>query len=167
MIGDYSVADFWNSGVLSNGCIAYGRRGGYFYIDWNGNIMPCVFVPYYVDNVYDLYNHGKSLVNALFSDLMKNGRKWQKEMGHGYDHPDNPNNWLMPCSIRDHYENFYHNILTEDARGESEEAEESRNDNEYYRRLVEYDEKLEELTKDIWENEYMQSEDQEEKVIKK
>ena len=167
MIGDYSVADFWNSGVLSNGCIAYGRRGGYFYIDWNGNIMPCVFVPYYVDNVYDLYNHGKSLVDALFSDLMKNGRKWQKEMGHGYDHPDNPNNWLMPCSIRDHYENFYHKILTEDARGESEEAEESRNDNEYYRRLVEYDEKLEELTKDIWENEYMQREDQEEKVIKK
>ena len=163
----YSVADFWNSGILSNGCIAYGRRGGYFYIDWNGNIMPCVFVPYYVDNVYDLYNKGKSLVGALFSDLMKNGRKWQKEMGHGYDHPDNPHNWLMPCSIRDHYENFYHNILTEDAQGESKEAEESRNDNEYYRRLVEYDEQLEELTKDIWENEYMQSEDQEERLAKK
>jgi len=36
----YCVADFWNSGVLSRGCIAYGRSGGYFYIDWAGNITP-------------------------------------------------------------------------------------------------------------------------------
>ncbi|MFP4621056.1 MAG: radical SAM protein [Bacteroidales bacterium] len=156
----YSVADFWNSGVLSNGCIAYGRRGGYFYIDWNGNIMPCVFVPYYVDNVYDLYNKGKSLVDALFSDIMVNGRKWQSEKGHGYEHPDKPDNWLMPCSIRDHYDNFYRNILTENARGESEEAEEARNDEEYYKRMVEYDKKLKELTKDIWEKKYMQQEDE-------
>jgi MoaA/NifB/PqqE/SkfB family radical SAM enzyme len=157
----YSVADFWNSGMLSNGCIAYGRRGGYFYIDWNGNIMPCVFVPYTVDNVYDLYNKGKSLVDALFSDLMVNGRKWQSEMGHGYQHPDKPENWLMPCSIRDHYDNFRRNILTENASGESEEAEESRSDGEYYRRMVEYDRKLEELTRDIWENEFMQHENEE------
>ncbi|MCF8335323.1 MAG: radical SAM protein [Bacteroidales bacterium] len=157
----YSVADFWNSGVLSNGCIAYGRRGGYFYIDWNGNIMPCVFVPYYVDNVYELYNNGKSLVDALFSDLMKNGRAWQSKMGHGYAHPDHPDNWLMPCSIRDHYDNFRRNILTETAAGESEEAEEARNDEEYYRKLVEYDQELEKLTGDIWEQEYMQYEKEE------
>ncbi|MGM0529724.1 MAG: radical SAM/SPASM domain-containing protein [Bacteroidota bacterium] len=152
----YCVADFWNSGVLVNGCIAYGRRGGYFYIDWNGNIMPCVFVPYYVDNVYDLYNNGKSLVDALFSDFMKNGRKWIREYGQA--HPDNPNNWLMPCSIRDHYDNFRRNILPRHAKGESEEAEESLNDNEYYRRLVQYDKELEELTEDIWEEEYMEKE---------
>ena len=154
----YCVADFWNSGVLVNGCIAYGRRGGYFYIDWNGNIMPCVFVPYFVDNVYDLYNNEKSLVDALFSDFMKNGRKWIREYGQA--HPDNPNNWLMPCSIRDHYDNFRRNILPNHAKGETEEAEESLNDNEYYRRLVQYDKELDELTQDIWEEEYMEKEKQ-------
>lgn len=154
----YCVADFWNSGVLVNGCIAYGRRGGYFYIDWNGNIMPCVFVPYYVDNVYDLYNNNKSLVDALFSDFMKNGRKWIRQYGQA--HPETPNNWLMPCSIRDHYDNFRRNILPGHAKGESEEAEESLNDNEYYRKLVQYDEELKELTEDIWEEEYMEKEKQ-------
>ncbi len=149
---DYCVADFWNSGVLVNGCIAYGRRGGYFYIDWNGNIMPCVFVPYYVDNVYDLYNNGKTLVDALFSDFMKKGREWIRNYGQAYPHE--PKNWLMPCSIRDHYENFRKNILPDRAKGESQEAEETLRNDEYYRRLVQYDRQLEKLTEDIWEEEY-------------
>jgi MoaA/NifB/PqqE/SkfB family radical SAM enzyme len=149
----YCVADFWNSGVLVNGCIAYGRRGGYFYIDWNGNIMPCVFVPYYVDNVYDLYNNGKNLVDALFSTFMKNGRQWI--YNYGQASPENPNNWLMPCSIRDHYANFRENILPDHAKGETKEAEESLKDPNYYKTLVEYDKRLEELTEDIWEKEYM------------
>jgi MoaA/NifB/PqqE/SkfB family radical SAM enzyme len=34
----YFVGDFWNSGAASDGCIAYGRERGYFYVDWNGNI---------------------------------------------------------------------------------------------------------------------------------
>ncbi len=149
----YCVADFWNSGVLVNGCIAYGRRGGYFYIDWNGNITPCVFVPYYVDNVYDIYNNGKSLVDALFSDFMKNGRQWIYNYGQAT--PENPKNWLMPCSIRDHYANFRENILPDRAKGETQEAEESLKDPNYYKTLVEYDKRLEELTEDIWEKEYM------------
>ena len=152
----YCVADFWNSGVLSNGCIAYGRMGGYFYIDWNGNIMPCVFIPYYVDNVYELYNNGKSLVDALFSDFMKNGRKWQRE--YGQSHPKDPENWLMPCSIRDHYDYFCKYILPDHARGENQEAEEALKDDEYYRRLTEYDEELRNLTESIWEEEYMEEE---------
>jgi MoaA/NifB/PqqE/SkfB family radical SAM enzyme len=100
----YCLADFWNSGVLSRGCIAYGRSGGYFYVDWHGNVTPCAFIPYYVDNIYDLYNNGKTLSDALFSDFMKNGRKWQRE--YGLDNCKKPKNWLMPCSIRDHYEIF-------------------------------------------------------------
>jgi len=149
----YCVADFWNSGVLVNGCIAYGRRGGYFYIDWNGNIMPCVFVPYYVDNVYDIYNNDKNLEDALFSNFMKNGRKWIYEYGQA--HPENPQNWLMPCSIRDHYANFRKNILPHHAKGENKEAEESLKDPNYYKALVNYDKKLKNLTEEIWKNEYM------------
>ena len=64
----YCMADFWNSGVLTRGCVAYGRSGGYIYIDWHGNVTPCAFIPYYVDNVYDLYENGKTLSDALVSD---------------------------------------------------------------------------------------------------
>ncbi len=148
----YPLADFWNSGVLSNGCIAYGRAGGYLYIDWNGNIMPCVFVPYYVDNIYDLYNNGKTLADALFSKFMINGRKWQDE--YGYAHRDHPNNWLLPCSIRDHYENFRKSILTEDAKPEDEPAEKIIRSDSYFKALTDYDKELEKLTIPIWKKEY-------------
>ncbi|MCK4408365.1 MAG: radical SAM protein, partial [Bacteroidales bacterium] len=108
----YPVADFWNSGVISNGCIAYGGNCGYIYIDWNGNITPCVFVPYYVDNIYDLYKEGKNLAHATLSVFMKNGRKWQNY------HEKTRKNHLMPCSIRDHYKNFRENIITDKTKPE-------------------------------------------------
>jgi len=149
----YCLADFWNSGVLSRGCIAYGRSGGYFYIDWNGNVTPCAFIPYYVDNIYDLYNNGKTLSDALFSDFMKNGRKWQKE--YGLDNWKEPKNWLMPCSIRDHYEIFRNSVLPKDAKPEDDNAREALKSDEYFEVLKRYDEELEDLTEKIWENEYL------------
>ncbi|MGD8898136.1 MAG: radical SAM protein, partial [Acidobacteriota bacterium] len=30
------IADFWNSATASNGCLAGGRAGGYFHVNWNG-----------------------------------------------------------------------------------------------------------------------------------
>ncbi len=152
----YFIGDFWNSGVASDGCIAYGREGGYIYIDWNGNIMPCVFVPYYVDNVYDLYKEGKTLADALMSDFFVRGRKWQESYGYG---KKKPSNWLAPCSIRDHYENFRKSILPPEAKPEDKNAEEALKDPEYYRRLKEFDEELHKLTEPIWEEEYLEEAD--------
>lgn len=149
----YCIADFWNSGVLSNGCLAYGRGGGYLYIDWNGNIMPCVFVPYYLDNVYDLFKEGKTLADALFSKFFKRGRDWQSK--YCLANPKHAENGLMPCSIRDHYENFRKNILTKDARGENREAEDSLHSKEYYKRLMRFDKEVHKLTDNIWEMEYV------------
>ncbi len=152
----YPVADFWNSSSLSGGCIAYGRWNGYFYIDWNGNIMPCVFVPYYVDNVNDIFSQGKTLADALQSKMFKNGRKWQKD--YGFENPDHRGNILMPCSIRDHYQNFKYNILTPDVKGEDEEAEAVLHDPEYEKMLLEFDEKLEKLTEGIFHEKYLKEE---------
>ncbi len=149
----YCLADFWNSGVLSRGCIAYGRSGGYAYVDWHGNITPCAFIPYYVDNVYDLYNNGGNLADALLSDFMKNGRKWQRE--YGLDNWKKPDNWLMPCSIRDHYEIFRNSVLTKDIKPEDEKAKEALESDEYFEVLKKYDEELEGLTREIWETEYL------------
>ncbi len=149
----YCLADFWNSGVLSRGCIAYGRSGGYAYIDWHGNVTPCAFIPYYVDNIYDLYNNGGTLTDALFSDFMKNGRKWQRE--YGLDNWKKPENWLMPCSIRDHYEIFRNSVLPKNAKPEDEKAKEALESTEYLEVMKNYDQKLKSLTKRIWEIEYL------------
>jgi MoaA/NifB/PqqE/SkfB family radical SAM enzyme len=149
----YCLADFWNSGVLARGCIAYGRSGGYIYVDWHGNVTPCAFIPYYVDNIYDLYNSGKTLSDALFSDFMKNGRKWQCE--YGLDNWKKPNNWLMPCSIRDHYEIFRKSVLPEYAKPEDEKAREALESDEYFQVLKNYDKELADLTEKIWTNEYL------------
>jgi len=149
----YCVADFWNSGVLSNGCIAYGRNGGYLYIDWDGKIMPCVFIPYYVDTVQDLYARGETLATALQSDFFKSGRQWQREYGLGHLH--SPDNWLMPCSIRDNYRAFRDEILPAGILPENEEAAEALASEDYRRTLLAFDAELESLTHRIWNDEYL------------
>jgi len=149
----YCLADFWNSGLLSRGCIAYGRSGGYFYIDWNGNITPCAFIPYYMDNIHDLYKNGQTLADAMFSDLMVNGRKWQNE--YGLKNWKEPRNWLMPCSIRDHYDVFRNSVLPDKAKPEDEKAKEALECDEYFDLLKNYDDELERLTEKIWQDEYL------------
>lgn len=149
----YCLADFWNSGTLARGCIAYGRSGGYAYVDWHGNVTPCAFIPYYVDNIYELYKNGKTLADAMFSDFMKNGRKWQRD--YGLDDWKRPDNWLMPCSIRDHYEIFRNSVLPKEARPEDENAREALESSEYFEILKGYDEELQDLTEKIWKNEYL------------
>jgi MoaA/NifB/PqqE/SkfB family radical SAM enzyme len=149
----YCLADFWNSGVLARGCIAYGRGGGYAYVDWHGNVTPCAFIPYYVDNVYDLYKTGRSLADAMFSDFMKNGRQWQRQ--YGLDDWKKPKNWLMPCSVRDHYEIFRNAILPRSARPEDKNAREALESAEYFELLKNYDKELAGLTEKIWEDEYL------------
>jgi MoaA/NifB/PqqE/SkfB family radical SAM enzyme len=149
----YCVADFWNSGILSNGCIAYGK--GYLYVNWDGKIMPCVFVPYHIDNIKDLHAEGKTITDALFSDLFKNGRKWQCQ--YGLDNPKEACNWLMPCSIRDNYDNFRKNILTKDAKPENDDAKAALEDPEFYDHMVKYDKEVNDLTEPIWKKDYLES----------
>jgi MoaA/NifB/PqqE/SkfB family radical SAM enzyme len=156
----YPVADFWNSGILSDGCIAYGRNGGHFYIDWNGNIMPCVFVPFYEDNVIDLFSKNKKLADALFSKLFINGRKWQDE--YGLSHKEKPDNWIMPCSIKDNFKNFKENILTDSAKPKDEEAKHLADSKEMQEYLEKFDKELQEKSLPIWENEYLEEGSKEE-----
>jgi MoaA/NifB/PqqE/SkfB family radical SAM enzyme len=152
----YPIGDFWNSSSLSNGCIAYGRWSGYFYLDWNGNITPCAFVPYYVDNIKDLYSRDKTLADALQSKLFKNGRKWQKD--YGFENSQHRDNILMPCAIRDHYVHFKQNILTPDAKGEDEDAEAILHDPEYEKMMDDFDQKLQNLTESIFHEKYLKDE---------
>ncbi len=45
------LMDFWNFGTATHGCLAAGRQGGYFYVSWNGDVIPCVFIPYAAANI--------------------------------------------------------------------------------------------------------------------
>jgi len=144
----YFLADFWNSAPMSNGCISSGRPGGYFYIDWNGNIMPCVFVPYYLDNIKEIYGQGKKLEDALFSPLFVKGREWQQSY---LGDRNNPGNMLRPCFYRDHYRTFHQIATSVQAKPENEEAAETIQSSNYYDFMTEFDDDLKNLADPIWE----------------
>lgn len=77
--------DFWNDGPIISGCIAGGRK--YFHINANGDIEPCVFCHFAVDNI-----RRTSLREALNSQFF---RKIREEQG---EHA----NLLRPCMLIDH-----------------------------------------------------------------
>jgi MoaA/NifB/PqqE/SkfB family radical SAM enzyme len=149
------LADFWNNGVLSNGCISAGRPGGYLYIDWNGDISPCAFVPYASDNIYDIYSKGGTLDNALESPFFREIRKWQDEYGYRRI-SEETDNWLCPCVIRDHFELLKGAVTRCGSRPLNKEAAIAMHDDDYHRGMVQYGEEIKKLTKPIWKSEYLE-----------
>jgi len=81
------VADFWNDGEATQGCIAAGRN--YFHINAAGDVEPCAFIHYSNVNIKDC-----SLVEALRSPLFKAYQRNQ---------PFNSNH-LRPCPLIDNPE---------------------------------------------------------------
>ncbi|HOP41867.1 MAG TPA: SPASM domain-containing protein, partial [Geobacteraceae bacterium] len=81
------MIDFWNDGPIISGCIAGGRK--YFHINANGDIEPCVFCHFAVDNI-----RRTSLKEALRSPLFQKIR--QRQGSH--------ENLLRPCMLIDHPE---------------------------------------------------------------
>ncbi len=79
-----AIADFWNDGELTRGCIAGGNS--YFHINARGDVEPCAFVHFAVDNIRD-----KSLKEVLRSQLFTEYRKRQPFS----------DNMLRPCPIID------------------------------------------------------------------
>lgn len=79
--------DFWNDGPIISGCIAGGRK--YFHINANGDIEPCVFCHFAVDNI-----RRTSIRDALASPFFNRIRQRQGEH----------ENLLRPCMLIDHPE---------------------------------------------------------------
>jgi len=79
------IVDFWNDGPIISGCIAGGRK--YFHINANGDIEPCVFCHFAVDNI-----RRTTLKEALRSPLFRTIRVRQGEH----------ENLLRPCMLIDH-----------------------------------------------------------------
>ncbi len=147
------IADFWNSGTASNGCIAAGRN--YLYIDWNGKVMPCVFTPYSPVNILDVYREGGTLDDVFDQPYFQAIRKWQEEYALEKERPEEYGNWLLPCQIRDHHKVGRELIDKYHAVPEDEAAADAIRDKEYYEGLLAYDEKLREVFDPIWKEMYL------------
>ncbi len=89
------IADFWNDGEFTSGCIAGGRN--YFHINAKGEVEPCAFVHFAVDNIMD-----KSLIEVLKNPLFK---AYQKRIPFSDNH-------LAPCPMIDNPQ-FLRDIVKE------------------------------------------------------
>src|SRR5512136_1765862 len=79
------MVDFWNDGPMISGCLAGGRK--YIHVNANGDIEPCVFCHYAVDNIRRTTIH-EALASSFF-------RKIRAKQG---EH----DNLLRPCMLIDH-----------------------------------------------------------------
>jgi len=146
------LVDFWNHATLSNGCIAAGRAhgGGYLYIDWNGAVAPCVFMPYSPVNVNDIFSKGGTLndiwANPFFADI----RDWQE------NYIQRKGNWLAPCLNRDHHDDLTRLIAKHEPQPIDDSARAALLDPEYYQSLKQYGQQYDALTESIWEMQYLQ-----------
>lgn len=147
------LVDFWNGGPYALGCISAGRPGGYFYIDWNGNMAPCAFFPYYLSNVYDLYKENRTLNDVLFSPFFESIRKWQNSYGYAQP-PEKVDNLITPCIIRDHYGEARKVLDEFNPTPLDEQAAEALRDPEYMDKMREYGKTVKRLTQPLWDEEF-------------
>jgi len=161
------IADFWNSGTASDGCIAAAREGGYFYIMWDGTITPCVFIPFAdknYGNIYEVYKRGETLTDVVVkSPLFSRIREWQSSYYSLVQPKKICGNLLTPCCIRDHSSNFYNIVKEADAKPVEEGAKIFLTfiEKGY---LPEYNQRYRELSAPIWEKEYINKEVLNEKI---
>ena len=147
----FFLADFWNHGTTVDGCLSAGGHGngGYFHIDWNGAVSPCVFVPYSPVNIKDIYANGGNLNDVWKHPFFQSIRDWQ------CDYKNKNRNGLTPCPNRDHHDELEVLLRKYEPEPTDANAAETLTDPEYTQGLVAYNRKLEALTKNIWETHYL------------
>ena len=151
----YFIADFWNSGTASSGCISSGRR--YFYIMWDGTVTPCVFIPFVdkdYNNIYEVYRRGENLTDILNSPFFSALRAWQRKY-RGSGCGGHCGNLLTPCIIRDHCRSFKSIVRATGALPVG-----GKNGGNYLDlvddgTMVDYDREYGKLADPVWEHQYL------------
>jgi len=118
--------------------------------------MPCVFVPYTVDNVNDAFKESRNLNDIINSGFFKDIRKWQNDYGYKQP-PEKHKNWIMPCFIRDHHDAFLKVAKKHNANPADEDAAVALKDKGYNDGLIKYDEEMHRLTDPVWDEHYLGS----------
>lgn len=134
------IGDFWNDGPWVKGCLAGARPGGYFHINCRGDVEPCVFLQFSVDNI-----KGKRLVDVIQSPFFKALQKAQPYCSN--------KNLLTPCVIIDNPQVLREIITKHHAKPSYFGGEDLINDPEVAAFLDNYSQEYKEITDPIWEKE--------------
>ena len=150
------TVDFWNGATGSNGCLAAGRPGGYFHVNWNGDVSPCVFFPYSPVNVGEVFSRGGSLDEVWGHPFFADIRRWQREYGYRESHESCPRcgNWIAPCLIRDHHADFRRIMAAHEVRPTDDDARAALEDPGWHEGLEEFDRVFWAITDPLWEARY-------------
>jgi MoaA/NifB/PqqE/SkfB family radical SAM enzyme len=145
------LADFWNQGTTCDGCLSAGGHGagGYFYVDWNGAVTPCVFVPYSPVNIKEVYAQGGTLNDVWNNPFFRSMRSWQVA------YKDSRANGLAPCPNRDHHADFERILAEHEPDPIDMNAMAAMQDAAYSQGLRDYDEAFQKLSAQIWEEHYL------------
>ena len=151
----YFLLDFWNHGPLVEGCIAAGREKGYLHIDWNGDVMPCVFMPYVSANLPEIYALGGTLNDVWTTPLFNAVRQWQRDYGYGCRELSKEGNWMLPCPFRDHFATFRTWIESQEIKPQEGVAPEILTNQVFCEKMLAYDTEQARLVQPLWEKEYL------------
>ncbi len=155
------VADFWNGGTISKGCLAGGRPGGFLAVNGRGQVSPCVFMPYSPININEVFAVGGTLENAWAHPFFHRIRSWQAGYGYGLDRVGDGRsgrirgNWLMPCPIRDHHLEFASWLKEFRLEPLDANARAAMEDPGYRRGMAAYNEEVAARMDPIWDAGYM------------
>lgn len=128
------IGDFWNDGPYVNGCMAGGTK--YLHINNRGDIEPCVFVHFAVDNIKNT-----TIKQALESDFFKTLRERQQKI----------DNWYTPCCIIDNPQILREAVKIGKAHPSYEGGETLLEDQKITSHLDAYAKKMAEFAKEPWQ----------------
>lgn len=147
--------DFWNHGTMIGGCVAAGRERGYMYVDWDGNVLPCVFVPYSAGNIHEIHARGGDLNDAWSAPFMTEIRRWQDEHTAASGNGGGLGARLVStCPVRDNYSEFKKLVLSSGAVPLGPTAASCLADNRFEREMARYGRDFSELGREIFRAEY-------------
>ncbi len=153
----YFMMDLWNSGPVVDGCVAAGGHRGYLHVDWNGDVSPCVFMPYTPVNLHDLFARGKDLNDLWAEPFFARIREWQKEynprLRGDVEQPEG--NLLRPCPIRDHHAEFRRMAREYGVRPTDSGSSATARTRAYVEGLERFDRGLARLLDPIWKADYL------------
>jgi MoaA/NifB/PqqE/SkfB family radical SAM enzyme len=149
------LLDFGNHGPLVEGCISAGRERGYLHIDWNGKVMPCVFMPYVGANVREIYAAGGTLNDVWSAPFFQAIRHWQREYGYGRGALSKEGNWMRPCPMRDHYGTLREWVADIGAEPEDEAARHALANAGFCEQMTRLGREHAPCCQEIWEAEYL------------
>ena len=133
-------------------------RGGYFHSDWNGAVTPCVFVPYSPRNINETFAQGQTL-NDVWDDPFFGGiRDWQAAYRAGDSGGDGyTGNWLAPCIIRDHHDDFRRLLAEHEPDPTDENARDALLDPGYAQGMIDYGANYQAVSGNVWQKEYLEA----------